>query len=136
MPATGFMEIMAIVKGNPDTHSHLTALFQGLSGRASTKKVKPIWISLKQETVSGSGISSAICKSAPRSRQITTPGPHHSGQPGYRQQKWQTKKTRKSGILLLLVVLFVLNHRYRHYLGYNNITCATVFYRTQVCSMQ
>ena len=29
-------------------------------------------------TVSGSGISWAICKSAPRSRQITTPAPHHS----------------------------------------------------------
>jgi len=37
--------------------------------------VKPIWILLKQETVSGSGISSAICKSAPRSRQITTQHP-------------------------------------------------------------
>jgi len=34
--------------------------------------VKPIWILLKQETVSGSGISWAICKSAPRSRQITS----------------------------------------------------------------
>ena len=40
--------------------------------------VKPIWILLKQETVSGSGISWAICKSAPRCRQITTPAPHHS----------------------------------------------------------
>jgi len=40
--------------------------------------VKPIWILLEQETVSGSGISWAICKSAPRSRQITTPVPHHS----------------------------------------------------------
>ena len=30
---------------------------------ASTRKVKPIWILLKQETVSGSGISWAICKS-------------------------------------------------------------------------
>ena len=28
--------------------------------------------------MSGSGISWAICKSAPRSRQITTPVPHHS----------------------------------------------------------
>jgi len=28
--------------------------------------------------VSGSGISWAICKSAPRSRQITKPAPHHS----------------------------------------------------------
>jgi len=32
----------------------------------------------KQETVSGSGISWAICKSAPRSRQITMPAPHQS----------------------------------------------------------
>jgi len=32
----------------------------------------------EQETVSGSGISWAMCKSAPRSRQITTPAPHHS----------------------------------------------------------
>jgi len=31
---------------------------------------KPIWILLKQETASGSGISCAICKSAPRSRQM------------------------------------------------------------------
>ena len=43
------------------------------------QKGKPIWILLKQETVSGSGICWAICKSAPRSRQITTPAPHHSG---------------------------------------------------------
>jgi len=33
---------------------------------------------LEQETVSGSGISWAICKSAPRSRQTTMPAPHHS----------------------------------------------------------
>ena len=42
------------------------------------QKVKPIWILLKQETVSGRGISLAICKSAPHSRQITTPAPHLS----------------------------------------------------------
>jgi len=52
--------------------------FPGLSGWASTRKVKPIWILLKQETVSGSGISWTICKSAPCSRQITTPALHHS----------------------------------------------------------
>ena len=60
------------------THTRLMALCPGLSGWASTRKVKPIWILLKQETVSGSGISWVICKSAPRSRQITTPAPHHS----------------------------------------------------------
>ena len=61
------------------THTRLTALCPGLPGLAGTRKVKPIWILLKQETVSGSGISWAICKSAPRSRQITTPAPHRSG---------------------------------------------------------
>ena len=60
------------------TYTRLTAVFPGLPGWASTRKVKPIWILLKQETVSGSGISWAICKSAPRSGQITTPAPHHS----------------------------------------------------------
>jgi len=59
-------------------HTHLTALFPGLQRWAGTRKVKPIWILLKQETVSGSGISWAICKSAPISRQITMPAPHHS----------------------------------------------------------
>ena len=62
-----------------DTHTHLTALCRGLPGQARTRKVKPIWILLKQKTVSGSGISWAICKSAPCSRQITMPAPHHSG---------------------------------------------------------
>jgi len=54
------------------------ALFPGLPGWAGTRKVKPICILLKQETVSGSCISWAICKPAPHSRQITTPAPHHS----------------------------------------------------------
>jgi len=55
------------------THTRLTALFPGQPRWAATRKVKPIWILLKQKTVSGSGISWTICKSAPRSRQITTP---------------------------------------------------------------
>ena len=52
--------------------------FLGLPGWAGTRKVEPVWILLKQETVSGSGINWAICRSAPHSRQITTPAPHHS----------------------------------------------------------
>ena len=60
------------------THTRLTAIFPWLPGWAGTRKVKPIWIILKQETVSGSSISWAICKSASRSRQITMPAPHHS----------------------------------------------------------
>ena len=63
---------------HPPTHTCLTALFPGLPRWAGTRKGKPIWILLKHETVSGSGISWNICKSAPRSRQITTPTPHHS----------------------------------------------------------
>jgi len=57
------------------THAHLTALCPGLPGWAGTKKVKPIWILLEQETVSGSGISWDIRKTATRSRQITMPAP-------------------------------------------------------------
>ena len=60
------------------THTRLTALFPGLPRWAGTRKVKPIWILLKQETMSGSGISWARCKSAPSPRQTTTPAPHHS----------------------------------------------------------
>jgi len=39
------------------THTHLTALFPGLPWWAGTRKVKPTWILLKHETVSGNGIS-------------------------------------------------------------------------------
>jgi len=60
------------------THTRLTAFFPGLPRWAGTRKVKPIWILLKQETVSGSGIHWGICKSASSSRQITMPAPHHS----------------------------------------------------------
>jgi len=44
-------------------NTRLTALCLGLPRSAGTRKVKPIWILLRQETVSGSGISWAICKS-------------------------------------------------------------------------
>ena len=64
---------------NSQIHTHP---FNGPLSRTTQvsryQKGKPIWILLKQETVSGSGVSWAICKSAPRSRQITTPAPHHS----------------------------------------------------------
>ena len=63
---------------NIHTHTRLTAIFSGLPGVAGTRKAKSIWISLKQETVSGSGISWAICKSTTRVRQKTMPAPHHS----------------------------------------------------------
>jgi len=51
------------------THTRLAALCPELPGWASTRKVKPIWILLKQEIK----WQWATCKSAPRSIQITTP---------------------------------------------------------------
>jgi len=56
-------------------HTHTPV--RGLPRWAGTRKVKPIWILLKQETVSGSG-SAGPHASAPRCRQITMPAPHHS----------------------------------------------------------
>jgi len=61
----------ATIGGDPDlqqindqiTHARLTALCPRLPGWAGTRKIKLIWILLKQETVSDSGISWAICKS-------------------------------------------------------------------------
>ena len=51
----------------------LRDLFNGPLSRTTRvsryQKGKPIWILLKQEIVSGSGISWAVCKSASRSRQ-------------------------------------------------------------------
>ena len=67
-----------IAYNHTHTHTHTHQFycpFPGLPGSVCTRKAKPIWILLKQETVSGSGISWAICKSATRSRQTTTPTP-------------------------------------------------------------
>jgi len=74
-----FFEIKSINPSLTHTHTHpFNGPLSGLPGWAGTRKVKPIWILLKQETVSGSSISWAICKSAPRFRQITMPAPRHS----------------------------------------------------------
>ena len=63
------------------THTH-THTFNGPFSKTTQvswyQKGKPIWILLKRETVSGSGVSLAICKSAPCSRRTTMPAPHHS----------------------------------------------------------
>ena len=55
--SSAFMQIST----NTDTHTHtsLTALFLGLPRWASTRKVKPVWILLKQETVSGTKVKVA-----------------------------------------------------------------------------
>ena len=77
-PLSGTTQVSQYTHTHTHTHTRLTALCPGLPRWASTTKVKPIWILLEQEKVSGSGISWAIWKSAPRSRQITTPAPHCS----------------------------------------------------------
>ena len=61
----------------PHIHTHVYHLSR-TTQVSQYQKIKPIWILLKQETVSGSGISWAMFKSAPRSRQITKPAPNHS----------------------------------------------------------
>ena len=74
-----FMIVALAMRPNNSTHTHpFNGPFSGTTQVGRYQKGKPIWILLKQETVSGSGISWAVCKSAPRSRQITTPAPHHS----------------------------------------------------------
>ena len=85
-----------ITRTRAHMHTRLTAFCPGLPGWASTRKIKPTWILLKQETVSG--ISWAICKCAPCSRQITMAAPHHSFFTGHMSfllpnQQWQSTHT-------------------------------------------
>jgi len=57
-------------------HTHVTALCLGIHGWAGTRKVKPIWILLEQETVSGSGISCChmqVCISFQRDNHASNP---------------------------------------------------------------
>ena len=95
------------------THTHsFNSPFSGTTRSAGTRKVKSIWILLKQDTVSGSGISWDICKSAPRSRQITTPAPHHSVFTGWmpflppNQQRQSTNAIYITNILALSVYTY------------------------------
>jgi len=54
---------------NWDDNTHtFNGPLSGTTRVSRYQKGKPIWILLKQETVSGGGVSWAICKSAPRSR--------------------------------------------------------------------
>jgi len=72
--------IDSLAKTHTHTHTHTdrqtdTHPFNGPLSRITQvsryQKKKPIWILLKQETVSGSSFSWAICMSAPRSAQTT-----------------------------------------------------------------
>ena len=63
-------------------HHHFMALWilsrTTWVGRYQKSKIKTNLDFLEQETVSGSGISWAICKYAPHPRHITMPAPDHS----------------------------------------------------------
>jgi len=48
-------KISNIIRKKSVTYTRLTALFPGLPGWAGTRKIKPIWILLKQETVASAG---------------------------------------------------------------------------------
>ena len=46
--------VLQVIVTETHTHTRLTALCPELSGSAGTRKVKPTWILLEQETVSSS----------------------------------------------------------------------------------
>ena len=72
----GFTFLVPAHLGSPGQHTHpFNGPLSGTTRVSRYQKGKPIWILLKQYTVSGSGISWAICKSAPCCRQTTTPAP-------------------------------------------------------------
>jgi len=84
-PATKFntLNILRCTEKNSSNFQLTAALklseqFLGITTVSFVFNKKTFWILLKQETMRGSGISWAICKSAPHSRQITTPAPQHS----------------------------------------------------------
>jgi len=94
------------------THTRLTAHFPGQPGWAGTRKVKPIWVLLKQETVSSSGISWAVCKSPSRSRQITKPALLHSvftGRMSFRSPNQQCQSIDGT-ILCWITWCIILSH--------------------------
>ena len=67
-----------------ETHTSVlrpSGLCLGLPRWAGTRKVKPIWILLKEETVSDSGISWAMCKSAPWPRVPESQTHNHASTP-------------------------------------------------------
>jgi len=117
------------------THTRFTALFPGLPWWAGTRKVTPIWIFVKHETVSGSGISWAVCKSAPRSWQITTPAPPPTTQfftdrmpflpPN--QQRQSTEDFNLSGVKILCQKV-IESHSFERYGRIQTHTTNRLFY--------
>jgi len=68
MEFQGFLGELVKKNGRLNQHT-FNGPFSGTTQVSRYQKgKKPIWILLKQDTVSGSGISWAVCKSAPLSR--------------------------------------------------------------------
>ena len=72
------LQLAFVCHWHTHTHTH-THTFNGPFSRTTrVSRYQKGQTNLDFTEVSGSGISWAICKSAPRSRQIATPAPHHS----------------------------------------------------------
>jgi len=84
-----------------ELHTHRDPLNSPLSGTTRVSRYQKGNTNLDFTEASGSGISWAVCKSAPRSRQITTPAPHHSIFTGrlpflpHNQQRQSTEGSRE-----------------------------------------
>jgi len=87
--------------------TRLTALGLGLPGWAGTRTNVDL---LEQEIVSGSGISWAICKSAPSPREITTPL-LQAGCPSCRPTN--SVKALKAKTFILCAIIFVNHVKYQ-----------------------
>ena len=77
-PGSSLLPSQISVSKYTHARARLTALFPGTTQVSRYQKGGTNLDFTEAETVSGSGISWAICKSAPHSKQITTPASHHS----------------------------------------------------------
>ena len=71
-------EVLARTGTSRHRHTHTRAFNGPLSGTTRVSRYQKGKTNLDFTEARGSGINWAICKSAPRSRQITMPAPHHS----------------------------------------------------------
>ena len=83
-------------------YTRLTALFPELPGRASTRNVKPIWILLKYETVSGSGSGISWAHQHPTTQFFYRPDALPAAQPTVSTVR------EKMNVFILCIVQFIL----------------------------
>jgi len=101
------------------THTYLTAFYPGLSGWAGTRKVKPMWILLKQRDSEWQWHQLGhmqVCTSLQRD---TTPAPHHSVftcQMPFQSPNQQSKSTEGKVYHFFNNFLFMLSVTFFHYM--------------------